>query len=367
MYDAVYEGLGDTVDVVVHADHLRLNQHVAELLAAGERLDVISTHGKYAPSQRRWLHPLDGLLDPAVVAALEPGAVALCRDRGDLLCAPRNIDVRVLWWRADRLDTVPDTWAELVDSDARFGFTGRGSGLFGMFFEHVVGCGGRLFTAGAAPGTIAPALDPNLARQALETIAALGRRGPGGPEGLTSWQYDAVDAALGAGTIDCAASWPGATATLRSSPAGAHLRPAPYPAGTVRRVSYSGCHGWAIPMTCGDLDGAVALVEHLCSAEPHQREAALGGIPAHTAVLAGIEPLDEIDARRLDITRRMVAEAMITYPGLERFPRLEERGSAAITAVLAGESPIDEAAAVIDTELAAVLRRGPRRRSAHGH
>ncbi len=354
MYDALYEAFLDEVEVVVHADHPTLNRRVAELLDAGERIDVLSTHGKYAPSQRRWLHPLDGLLDPSTVAALEPGAVALCRDGGDLLCAPRNVDVRVLWWRADRMDAAPDTWTDLLDSGARFGFTGRGSGLFGLFFEMVVGRGGRLFDE---PGTGAPraVLDEEIARRSLETILALGARAPSGDGGVASWHYDEVDAALGGGLVDCAAAWPGATSTLRASRAGPHLRPAPYPAGPTRRVSYSGCHGWAIPRTCGDLGAAVALVERLCGVGAHRVEAEFGGIPARTDVLGSIRPADAVDAARLDATRRTVAGAMITYPALERFPRLEDRGSAAITAALLGASPIDATVDVIVRELGAAV------------
>lgn len=349
MYDALYEPFIDEVEVVVHADHLTLNAQVAELLAAGERIDVLSTHGKYAPSQRRWLQTLDGLVDPAVVRALEPGAVALCRDRGDLLCTPRNVDVRVLWWRSDRMAHAPDTFADLVESVAVFGFTGRGSGLFGMFYELVMGNGGRLLDADRSP-----ALDDDLAADALATIRSLGQRCPTGPDGIASWHYDALDDALGTGVVDCAPAWPGATSALRSSAAGPFLLPAPYPAGPKRRVSYSGCHGWGIPTTCGDLDGAVALVERLCSPEVHWLEASLGGIPARTDVLEALAPSDAVDAERLAVIRATIAEAMITYPALERFPRLEDNGAATITAVLTGEKRISAAVAVIQRALAAV-------------
>jgi multiple sugar transport system substrate-binding protein len=348
MYDTLYDELRDDVEIVVHADHLTLNAQVAELLAAGERIDVLSTHGKYAPSQRQWLHPLDELLDPAIVADLDPAAVDLCRDRGVLLCVPRNVDVRVLWWRDDRLPLPPATWDDVLRADTVFGFTGRGSGLFGMFFELVVGRGGQLFDDAGAP-----ALDPSLAGEATRTIVELGRRLPEGPSGLTSWHYDEVDAALGSGLLDCAAAWPGGTAALRASAAGPHLRPAPYPAGEARHVSYSGCHGWAIPTTCGDLDGAVALLERLCSAELQRVEASVGGVPARTEVLRSIEPVDEIDEERLDVVRATVARSMITYPSLDRFPKLEDAGSAALTSVLAGAASPDYAVAVIQRALAA--------------
>src|SRR5580765_5626270 len=89
MYDSLYEPFIDDVEVVVHADHPTLNRRVAELLSRGERIDVLSTHGKYAPSQAQWLRPLDELLPAADIAALAPRAVDLCRFRGALLCAPR--------------------------------------------------------------------------------------------------------------------------------------------------------------------------------------------------------------------------------------------------------------------------------------
>src|SRR5690606_29728470 len=113
MYDGLYELVADGVEVVVHADHPTLNRSVAELLSAGERLDVISTHGKYAPSQAQWLEPLDDLVPNEALAPLAPRALELCRFQGALLCAPRNIDVRVLWWRTDQLDAAPVSWADV--------------------------------------------------------------------------------------------------------------------------------------------------------------------------------------------------------------------------------------------------------------
>lgn len=348
MYDTVTDSFADDVEIVVQADHLTLNARVADLLAAGERIDVLSTHGKYAPSQRRWLHSLDDLIAPDTVDALAPGAVALCRDRGELLCVPRNIDVRVLWWRTDRLTVPPDSWAALCDDDIRFGFTGRGSGLFGLFYELVVGAGGALFDDDGAP-----VLDPDTATAAVSTIARLGASGP---IELPTWHYDEVDDALAAGDLDAAAAWPGATAMLRN--AEVPLRAAAYPSGPAIRVSYSGCHGWAIPRTCGDLDAAVAFVERLCSAEIHHLEASVGGIPARTEVLDALTPIDAVDAERLEVTRRTIADSMITYPALERFPELEDRGATALNGVLTGSVAVADAVATISNALVAVTGPG---------
>ena len=328
MYDSLYEPFLDDVEVVVHADHPTLNRRVAELLAAGERIDVLSTHGKYAPSQAAWLRPLDQLLDPATINALAPRAVDLCRFHGALLCAPRNIDVRTLWWRTDRLGAPPATWDELVASDAVFGFTGRESGLFGLFFELVVGNGGALFDDEGRPTMTGP--------EAQAAVALLCDWRPGAGRS-PDWHYDDVDRALLDGRVDCAAAWPGGYGPIRASALYDVLAPAPYFGGSTARVSYSGVHGWAIPTTCGDLDGAVELVTRLCSAEMHEREAAAGGIPARTDVLSAMNPLDATDAARLAITRDTIEHGMITYPPLVRFPEVEDAGWGAINAALRGE------------------------------
>ncbi|MEY2458680.1 MAG: multiple sugar transport system substrate-binding protein [Acidimicrobiaceae bacterium] len=343
MYDSLYEPFIDDVDVVLHADHPTLNRRVAELLAAGERIDVLSTHGKYAPSQAAWLRPLDDLLDPLVVDELAERAVDLCRFHGSLLCAPRNIDVRTLWWRTDRMDAAPDTWAELTASDAVFGFTGRESGLFGLFFELVAGNGGALFDADGHPTMTGP--------EAEAAVALLCELATRAPDELPDWHYDDVDRALLDGRVDCAAAWPGGYGPVRDSDLYVHLAPARYFAGTAARVSYSGVHGWAIPTTCGDLDGAVELVTRLCSADMHHREAAAGGIPARTDVLATIEPVDATDEARLTITRDTIEKGMITYPSLVRFPEVEDAGWGAIHDALRGE--LSPSAAVASIQYAA--------------
>lgn len=324
MYDSLYEPFIDDVDVVVHADHPTLNRRVAQLLTDGERIDVLSTHGKYAPSQAAWLRPLDPLLPGDAIAALAPKAVDLCRFHGDLLCAPRNIDVRVLWWRTDRMSEAPRTWADLAAGSAVFGFTGRESGLFGLFFELVVGYGGTLFGADARPTMTGPE-----AEAAIALLCDLAARAP---DDLADWHYDQVDAALLDGRVDCAAAWPGGYGAIRDSSLGEVLRAAPYLGGPAARVSYSGVHGWAIPTTCGDLDGAIDLVTRLCSAELHQREADAGGIPAHVAVLQSGDPDDD----RLRITRETIERHMITYPHLVRFPEVEDAGWGAIHDALIG-------------------------------
>ena len=213
----------------------------------------------------------------------------LCRFDGALLCAPRLVDVRVLWARTDRVATVPDTWAELLDGEVVFGFPGRESGLFGTFFELVVGAGGALFDATGRPTMATP--------EAVWAVEALCRLAARAPSDLPDWHYDGVDAALLSGRVDAAAAWPGGWGAIRASAHADVLAPALYPAGSARRVSYSGCHAWAIPTTCGDLDGAVALVTELLGRDAQARDAAGGNMCAHLGALAAVDPENDTDRR----------------------------------------------------------------------
>lgn len=340
MYDHLYTLFEPgEVEVVVHADHPTLNREVAQRLAAGERIDVLSTHSKYAPSQAQWLRPLDDVLAAATVETLAPRAVELCRVDGRLLSVPRLIDVRVLWVRRDRLADVPDTWQDLLDARTAFGFPGRESGLFGTFFELVVGAGGRLFDDDALPTMATPESEA-----AVATLCALAAQAP---DDLPTWHYDEVDAALLAGRVDAAGAWPGAWGAIRASDVADVLEPHPYPAGPTRRVSYAGCHSWAIPTTCGDVDGARALVQRLAGFESHALDASGGTLCAHVGALAAVEPDSDADRRRLDITRRTIDEAMITYPALAHFPQIEDAGWSAINAALRGEATPSAAVAAI--------------------
>ena len=350
MYDHLYRVFDDAgvdVEIVASGDHPTLNRVVAEMLAQGERIDVLATHAKYTPSQAQWLRPLDDLVDDSALTQLAPLAVDLGRFDGTLWCVPRLIDVRVMWVRSDRVTTVPNTWAELVASDVVFGFPGRESGLFGTFFELVSGAGGELF---AADGT--PTIDSPLAVEAVEALVALARRGPAD---LPTWHYDQVDAALLGGTVDAAAAWPGGWGPISRSQFAEVLSPHLYPAGSHRRVSYSGCHAWAIPTTCGDIGAALEVLHLLMSHEAQSVDAAGGNICAHEAALAAVQPVNDTDRRRLEITRRTIDEAMICYPPLAKFPAVEDAGWSAIQSALEGRLTPRDAVAAIQRSAESVL------------
>jgi multiple sugar transport system substrate-binding protein len=321
MYDALYAHLPADVEIVVHADHPTLNRRVAELLAAGERIDVLSTHSKYAPSQAQWLRPLEPYGEALGTAELPALAVGLCQVDGRQLCVPRNTDVRILWWRTDRMPAPPATWDDLLRSDAVFGFTGRESGLFGLYFELIVGAGGD--PAATVYGDGAEAL------AAAHTIRELASRIP---TDVTTWHYDQVDTALGDGVVDLAAAWPGGTEPLLATAAGPHLAPARYPAGARRWVSYSGSHAWAIPATAADPAESAALIAHLLRV----------GDPVHPTIAP--------------VLADTIASAMITYPPHPRFPELEDTGWQALGEMIRGTITPEDAVSAIHRRANEVLR-----------
>ncbi len=154
---------------------------------------------------------------------------------------------------------------------------------------------------------------------------------------LPSWHYDQVDAALARGDVAMAATWPGGYGPLRSAEVYDRLDPHPYLAGPVGLRSYSGCHGWAIPRTCGDVAGATALIEELSTFDAHALDAESGTVCARVDAFAAVQPVDDTDARRLEITRATVEDGMTTYPPLPRFPEIEDAAWTSINAALRGK------------------------------
>jgi hypothetical protein len=111
-----------------------------------------------------------------------------------------------------------------------------------------------------------------------------------------------------------------------------------------------------VPRTCADVDGALALVSRLTSLDLQALDATGGTVPAHVEAFASVAPHDEIDARRLAITRETIATGMITYPPLERFPAVEDAGWQAINEALKGERDPASVPALIQSAAESALR-----------
>jgi ABC-type glycerol-3-phosphate transport system substrate-binding protein len=175
---------------------------------------------------------------------------------------------------------------------------------------------------------------------------------------LPNWHYDQVDAALLNGTTDASGAWPGAWGAIHSSEFAQVLRPYRYPSGAKRWVSYAGCHAWGIPTTCGDIDGATALLHRLMSAEVHSLDASGGNMCANVEALSQVVPVNDIDHQRLAITRETINQAMITYPSHVRFPEVEDAGWILINETLRGLRSPQDAIQTMQTFAEKVLTTG---------
>lgn len=303
MYDPLYDAIAAfeqqaqvRVDVVAQLPHPELNAFVKHALESGEPLDVISTHTKYAPSQAAWLSPLDEVMPEALVGDLLPRPAQLSRIDGRLLQIPRNLDVRLLHYRRDLIARVPQTWAELIDTADEvtrttgchgFLFPGRDSGLFGTFYELLIGAGGDLFDNG-----LQPAFDSPAGRWAVEQIVELHHVRRVTPRDLPNWHYDDISASFRAGDAAMVSDWPGSYHLYRdpatcavSDRVGLALLPAG-PSG--RRAAYAGCHSFAIPRSARQPDEAAALVRHLTSFDAQLGEARRGAIPCRARALSAV-------------------------------------------------------------------------------
>ena len=156
--------------------------------------------------------------------------------------------------------------------------------------------------------------------------------------------------------VDAAAAWPGGFGAIRDSSLADRLQPHRYPTGPVTsRVVLGVPRVGDSVHTCGDLDGAVALLTRLIGADAQGLDAAGGNICAHRPALERLEPHDDLDRRRLAITREMIDDAMISYPPLSCFPEIEDAGWSAIRDVVRGERTAAQAAAAIQAAAEAVL------------
>jgi multiple sugar transport system substrate-binding protein len=320
MYDPLYTRLegfeereGMSVEVSVAATHPELNERIEEEFSSGRAsYDLISTHTKYAPSQRQWLTPLDEDLKDSELENFTPRTLELARIEEQLYGVPRNLDVKLLYWRTDLMEGPPSSWEELreeavrLKSDDLYGFVfpGKESGLFGHFFELHAMAGGRMFEDEGAP---VPRLNDEAGRWALTFLKNLYERAA--PKETPNWHYDEVAACFREGKAAMSTDWPGGFYTYEDPEQSAVVGSydvALYPEGQAGRFVYSSSHTFAIPSTVRDRLAAVELLRFLTSRESQAFEARLGTLPARSDSLG--DARTEAEAGSLAERRWMLLE-----------------------------------------------------------
>ncbi len=378
MYDPLYGLLpefekksGLRVHVAARLVHPELNAHLEEAYRAGTAAyDLISTHNKYAPSQKHFLRPLDDWLREAELNEFVPSLLEMSRVDGWLLSLPRNIDVRLLYYRRDLFEDaaerakfqeaagrelrVPETWEELAQIAkffARppelygFAFPGKDSGLFGTFFELVAMAGGKLFRPDLRPGFVDPA-----GRWALGFLRRLHAEDKVAPPGLPDMRYDAVSDIFLSGNCAMVADWPGSFHRYRD-PAESRVVDrfalALYPVGpSGQRWVYAGGHAFAIPTSVRNEEGARALLKFLTSADAQWHEAQHGALPVLKSVQSRLKAETEpasLEGHRLHLLEQTVSSHMLLPPRFPKYPEVEEALWKSLLKGVTGEWSVDDA------------------------
>jgi multiple sugar transport system substrate-binding protein len=366
MYDPLYSRLEEfedreevSVEVVATLAHPDLNELIEEEFSLGTAsYDLISTHTKYAPSQRQWLTPLDHDLDESELENFTPQTLELARMDDRLYGVPRNLDVKLLYYRTDLMEGPPSSWEELREEAARlksdglygFVFPGKESGLFGHFFELHAMAGGRMFKDEGPP---APHLNDEAARWALTLLKDLYEQAA--PKETPDWHYDEVAACFREGEAAMSTDWPGGFYTYEDPEVSAVVGSydvALYPEGRAGRFVYSGSHTFAIPVTVRDRSAAVELLRYLTSRESQAFEARLGTLPARSDSLgdARAEARAGSLAERRWALLEVAQEAALIPPKHPNYPAVEDAIWQGIREALLGKN-IEEA--LQDTEAAA--------------
>lgn len=390
MYDPLYELLPDfekrsgrRVHVAARLVHPELNAHLDDAYRAGTATyDLISTHNKYAPSQKHFLLPLDDWFREAELGDFNASILEMGRVDGWLLSVPRNIDVRLLYYRRDLFEDpaerarfratvgrdlrVPETWEELAQVAKHFArppglfgfaFPGRDSGLFGTFFELVHMAGGRLFHPDLHPAFVEAA-----GRWALGFLRRLYAEEQVTPPEVPKMRYDDVSNIFLEGRCAMVADWPGGFHRYRDpaqSKVAGRFRLALYPAGpTGERWVYSGGHTFAVPVSVRDREGARALLKFLTSADAQWHEAQHGALPVLKSVQnrlkAETDPATP-EGERLALLEHTVSSLMLLPPRFLKYPAVEAALWTSLQKGLTGEWSVDEALERAAAEMEKVL------------
>jgi multiple sugar transport system substrate-binding protein len=360
MYDPLYaripefEGaMGVTVRVGFRGTHPELNAH----LAAGDDppYDLISTHTKYAPSQKRFLATLD-TFDPS---GFFPAVLDLARIGDSLYGVPRNIDLRLLHYRTDLVDSAPGSWDDVARTAREltraphlygFAFTGLESGLFGTFFELVESAGVALF-----PDSLVPRIDNEGGRWALGLLRELYQSGAVPPE-ITGWHYDEVHACFRNGGAAMVTDWPGyyGSYTDAQSPVRSRFGVARMPAGPAGRVCCSaGCHTFALTRTGARKEAAHSLLTFLTAPEQQALEARQGSVPVRPSVMERQrQSTADPEAERLALLERSIQSDLIIPPKLAVYPDIEAILWRTVQHALTGGIGITDALRHIEKQIA---------------
>jgi multiple sugar transport system substrate-binding protein len=368
-YDPLYvclpkftETTGIKVNVAYSGDHPAINAHLASLSEVP--YDLVSTHTKYAPSQVSFLAPLNGLVDGAALDDFVPLILKMATVGGSLYGVPRNIDVRLLHYRTDLIDSPPATWDELLTLARKhnappdhygFLFPGRESGLFGTFFELAEMAGASLF-----PESLIPEIENEGGRWALQLLRTFYAEGLVPPE-LPAWHYDKVHECFRAGRAAMVGDWPGYYSLYRNpaiSKVHDRLGLSPYPVGPAgKSLSYGGGHTFALTQQGAGKPEALELLLHLTAFEQQLLEARNGCVPVRRSVMQQMQKeADPANQQRLAMLEEVITDQILIPPKFARYPDVEEVLWHTVQRAIVGQLSVDEALRYMREQISLIVQ-----------
>lgn len=368
-YDPLYvclpeftETTGIKVNVAYSGDHPAINHHLASLTEVS--YDLVSTHTKYAPSQVSFLAPLNDLIDRAALDDFVPLILKMATVGDSLYGVPRNIDVRLLHYRTDLIDSPPATWDELLELARKrnappncygFLFPGRESGLFGTFFELAEMAGASLF-----PESLVPDIENNGGRWALQLLRTFYAEGLVPPE-LPAWHYDKVHECFRAGHAAMVGDWPGYYSLYRNpaiSKVHDRLGLSPYPVGPAgKSLSYGGGHTFALTQKGADKPEALELLLHLTAFEQQLLEARNGCVPVRRSIMQQMQKeTDSANQQRLAMLEEVITEQILIPPKFACYPEVEEVLWQTVQRAIVWQLSVDEALRYMREQISLIVQ-----------
>ena len=366
---------GYRLHVDVRLPHVELNEQMAKDLGTENgHYDLISTHTKYCPSQAEHLRPLDEFVNQAELSDFVPRVLELCRiaDASDqtheqLMQLPRNLDARLLFYRAD-LISAPQTWDEAEaqmlkykrDGFYGFAFPGRHSGLFGTFYELLGMAGGDLFDA-----NLKPIFNSEAGEWALNFLHRLHTVDCVTPRDLIeNWYYDEISDRFRNGDVLMIGEWPGFYGLYQkreTCPIFDQFDVAVYPAGPAGiRKSYAGGHTFAIPKAAHDPEGGLALAKYLTSPDVQWYEASVSGhTPVRQSIFKKMKAQSgqgtEHDAKRMAALEETITHYAMIPPKFAKYPFIEDILWSGVQEAMTGKHTPKESLLLMEKKVSEVL------------
>lgn len=325
------------------------------------QLDVIWT-AEFASAG--WILPLDPF-SPDTTGFL-PAAIQACRLNDRLYALPWFVDVGMLYWRTDLLETPPSTLDELADGarEARaraglpYGFVWQGAryeGLICVFLEHLRSFGGVVFS-----DTGGLAVDSELAVGALVYMRDAILRKGFVPEATLTWKEEQTRFAFQNGQAVFMRNWPYAYPLMQDpeeSKVAGKFSVAPFPRTTEGSTAATlGGAQLAVNARSRNPEAAFEVIRYLTREEQQlQRARVTGQFPARKA-LYDDERLGHHLAVPLDEARRII-EGAVHRPVTPVYTELSEILQIHLHRSLTGQMEPREALKVAAREIRDLLKR----------